>query len=137
MDQPKRKYVCKDCDEFSTDDRASLDVHYNFEHELIVELSYLEPEVILEELDGQVNLKPRNTVVIRLVISLLIQDKDLMYICVLSMMFTGKSLSEALVLAETNPQYDRRYYKLKTCCVHKLFLVFVLTFRTIYVHNMI
>ena len=31
---------------------------YNFEHELIVELSYLEPEVILEELDGQVNLKP-------------------------------------------------------------------------------
>ena len=58
MDQPKRKYVCKDCDEFSTDDRASLDVHYNFEHELIVELSYLEPEVILEELDGQVNLKP-------------------------------------------------------------------------------
>ena len=58
MDQlPKRKYVCRDCDEFSTDDRASLDVHYNFEHELI-ELSYLEPEVILEELDGQVSLKP-------------------------------------------------------------------------------
>ena len=110
MDQPKRKYVCKDCDEFSTDDRASLDVHYNFEHELIVELSYLEPEVILEELDGQVNLKPRNTVVIRLVISLLIQDKDLMYICVLSMMFTGKSLSEALVLGSTNPQYDKRLF---------------------------
>ena len=57
MDQPKRKYVCRDCDEFSTDDKASLDVHYNFEHELI-ELSYLEPEVILEELDGQVSLKP-------------------------------------------------------------------------------
>ena len=54
MDQPKRKYVCIDCDEFSTDDRESLDVHYNFEHELIVELSYLEPEVILEELGGQV-----------------------------------------------------------------------------------
>ena len=26
--------------------------------------------------------------------------------------------------------------KLRTCCVHKLFFVFVLTFRTIYVHNM-
>ena len=53
MDQPKRKYVCTDCDEFSTDDSASLNVHYNFEHELIVEFSYLEPEVILEELDGK------------------------------------------------------------------------------------
>ena len=58
MDQPKRKYVCSDCDEFSSDDKESLDVHYNFEHELIVELSYLEPEVILEELGGQVSLKP-------------------------------------------------------------------------------
>ena len=26
--------------------------------------------------------------------------------------------------------------KLRTCCVHKLFFCFVLTFRTIYVHNM-
>ena len=44
---------------------------------------------------------------------------------------TGKSLSEALILASTNPQYDRKivhwitssvheYYKLRTCCAHKL-----------------
>ena len=62
------------------------------------------------------------------------------------MLNTGKSLSEALILASTNPQYDDRLfielrvqYKKTTSsacvhCVHKLF--FVLTFRTIYVHNM-
>ena len=45
----------------------------------------------------------------------------------------SKSLSEALILASTNPQYDDRLfiklrvqylhenYKLRTCCVHKLF----------------
>ena len=58
---------------------------------------------------------------------------------------TGKSLSEALFLASTNPQYDNRlfielqvqYMKIpssnlgRTCCVQKLFL----TFRTIFVHN--
>ena len=59
---------------------------------------------------------------------------------------TGKSLTEALIFAQTNPQYDDRlfielrvhYMKIpssnlgRTCCVHKLFL----TFRTIFVHNM-
>ena len=59
---------------------------------------------------------------------------------------TGKSLSEALIFASTNPQYDHilvielqiQYMKIpssnlgKTCCVQKLFL----TFRTIFVHNM-
>ena len=59
---------------------------------------------------------------------------------------TGKSLSEALIFASTNPQYDDRlfielqvqYMKIpssnlgRTCCVQKLFL----TFRTIFVHNM-
>jgi hypothetical protein len=30
---PKGKYVCRDCDEFSTDERASLDAHY-FEHNI-------------------------------------------------------------------------------------------------------
>ena len=59
---------------------------------------------------------------------------------------TGKSLSEALFFASTNPQYDDRlfielqvqYMKIsssnlgRTCCVQKLFL----TFRTIFVHNM-
>ena len=58
----------------------------------------------------------------------------------------GKSLSEALIFALTNPQYDDRlftelqvqYMKIpssnlgRTCCVQKLFL----TFRTIFVHNM-
>ena len=59
---------------------------------------------------------------------------------------TGKSLSEALIFASTNPQYDDRlfnelqvqYIKIpssnlgRKCCVQKLFL----TFRTIFVHNM-
>ena len=59
---------------------------------------------------------------------------------------TGKSLSEALIFASTNSQYDDRlfielqvqYMKIpssnlgRTCCVQKLFLVF----RTIFVHNM-
>ena len=47
--------------------------------------------------------------------------------------YTGKSFSEVLILASTNPQYDKRLfidlhissvhenYKLSTCCVHKLF----------------
>ena len=55
--------------------------------------------------------------------------------------FTGKSFSEALILASVNPQYDKRLfiefpekYKLRTCCLQKLF--FVLTFETIFVHNM-
>ena len=50
------------------------------------------------------------------------------------MIFTGKSFSEALILASTTPQYDKRLlmnvhvqymkienYKLSTCCVHRLF----------------
>ena len=59
--------------------------------------------------------------------------------------FTGKSLSEALIFASTNPQYDDRlfielqvqYMKNpssnlgRTCCVQKFFL----TFRTIFVHK--
>ena len=58
----------------------------------------------------------------------------------------GKSLSEALIFASTNLQYDDRlfielqvqYMKIpfqnmeRTCCVQKLFL----TFRIISVHNM-
>ena len=64
----------------------------------------------------------------------------------LQMWDTGKSLSEALIFASTNPQYDDRlfielqvqYMKIpssdlgRTCCVQKLFP----TFRTIFVHNM-
>ena len=59
---------------------------------------------------------------------------------------TGKSLSEALICASTNPQYDYRlfielqvqYMKIpssnlgRTCCVQNLFP----TFRTTFVHNM-
>ena len=55
---------------------------------------------------------------------------------------TGKSLSEALIFASTNPQYDDRlfielqvqYMKIPSsnlCCVQKLFL----TFRTFFGHN--
>ena len=54
----------------------------------------------------------------------------------------GKLLSEALIFASINPQYDDelqvQYMKIpssnlgRTCCVQTLFL----TFRTIFVHNM-
>ena len=72
----------------------------------------------------------------------------------LSYQDTGKSLSEALIFASTNPKYDDKLFielqvqymkiasleheenTLRTICAHKLFFVFVLTFRTIYVHNM-
>ena len=43
-------------------------------------------------------------------------------------LFTGKSFSEALILASVNPQYDKRLfiefpekYKFTTCCVQILF----------------
>ena len=61
---------------------------------------------------------------------------------------TGYSLSEALILASINPKYGDRLFielqvkylyekcKLRTCCAHKLLFIFVLTLRTIYVHNM-
>ena len=48
---------------------------------------------------------------------------------------TGKSLSEVLIFASTNPQYDDRLIpssNLYMLCTEKLFL----TFRTIFVHNM-
>ena len=40
---------------------------------------------------------------------------------------TGKSLSEALIFASTNPQYDRLFFALQ---------VQYMKFRTIYVYNM-
>ena len=43
---------------------------------------------------------------------------------------TGESLSEALILSSDCSEQDKHMFS--TCCVHKL-LVFVLTFRTIYV----
>ena len=64
-----------------------------------------------------------------------------------SILITGKSFSEALILASTNPQYDKRLfidlrvqYMKTTSSEHVVytncFFVFLLTFRTIYVHNM-
>ena len=60
---------------------------------------------------------------------------------------TGKSLPEAFIFASTNPQYDDglfielrvQYMKIPSSehlCTQIGFYVFVLTFRTIYVHNM-
>ena len=60
---------------------------------------------------------------------------------------TGKSFSDALILASTNPEYDKRLsFELQVQCmkipssehvVYKdCFLVFVLTLKTIYVHNL-
>ena len=50
----------------------------------------------------------------------------------------SESLSEALILVSTNPQYDKRLFikipSSEHAENHKL--LFVLTFRTIYVHNM-
>ena len=71
---------------------------------------------------------------------------DKKYLWQISIISTGKSLSEALFLASTNPQYDNRlfielhvqYMKIpssnlgRTCCVQILFL----TLRSIFVHNM-
>ena len=59
---------------------------------------------------------------------------------------TGKSLSEALIFASTNPQYDYRLFIVHENCKLRIpaeYVVytnccfcFVLTFRTILVHNM-
>ena len=60
---------------------------------------------------------------------------------------TGKYLSEALIFASKNPQYDDRlfielqvqYMKIASSehvIYTNCFFVFVLTFRTIFVHNM-
>ena len=60
---------------------------------------------------------------------------------------TGKSLSEELILASTNPQYDDRLFielqvqymkiaRTEHVVYTNWFFVFVLTFRTFYVHNM-
>ena len=61
-------------------------------------------------------------------------------------LFTGKSLSDALILASTNPQYDKilfidlpvQYMKTTSSehVVYIVFFVFNLTFKTIFVHNM-
>ena len=61
-------------------------------------------------------------------------------------MITGKSLSEALIFASTNPQYDNRLFifhencKLRIPAEHVVYtnccFCLVLTFRTILVHNM-
>ena len=60
---------------------------------------------------------------------------------------TGKSLSEELILASTNPQYDGRLFielqvqyikiaRTEQVVYTNWFFVFVSTFRTIYAHNM-
>ena len=57
---------------------------------------------------------------------------------------TGKSFSETLFLASTKPQYDKRLfvelrvqYMKTTSSEHVVYRnCFVLTFKTIYVHNM-
>ena len=79
-------------------------------------------------------------------------DKQKNFISKKNRRVTGKSLSEALIFASTNPQYDNllfidlrvQYIKIlssehgenmrRTCCAHKLF--FVLTFKTTYASNM-
>ena len=57
---------------------------------------------------------------------------------------TGKSFSEALILASVNPQYEKRLfiefpekYKFRTCCVQILFWMSKQKQKkTIFVHNM-
>ena len=50
---------------------------------------------------------------------------------------TGKSLSEALILASTNPQIDDRWFMKIAVSEHVVYTncCFVLTFRTIFAHN--
>ena len=56
---------------------------------------------------------------------------------------TGKSVSEALTLESVNPQYDERLFNefMHTNSQHVVykncFFAFVLTFKTIFVHNML
>ena len=54
---------------------------------------------------------------------MMLQKWFMYYLC-----STGKSFSEALILASVDPQYDKRLfiefseqYKFTTCCVQKLF----------------
>ena len=55
--------------------------------------------------------------------------------------YKGKYLSEPLIFASTNPQYDNRLFIVNENCKliipaeHIQIVVFVLTFRTIYVHT--
>ena len=66
-------------------------------------------------------------------------------------LFTSKSLSESFILTSTNPKYEKRLFidlpvqYVKTTssehgenmlCTQIVFFVFVLTFKTIYAHNM-
>ena len=62
-------------------------------------------------------------------------------------LITGKSFSEELIFASTNPQYDKRlfidlpfWYMKTTRSEHVVyincFFIFVLTFKTIYIQNM-
>ena len=71
---------------------------------------------------------------------------DLHHMIPLSHHCTGKSLLEALTIALTNPQYDKRsfidlpvqYMKTKSS-EHVVYIncfLFFFTFKTIYVHNM-
>ena len=73
---------------------------------------------------------------------------------VITIFGTSKSLSESLIFASTNPQYDNRLFMglqvqymkfpssehdenmLRTCCLHKLFLMSKQKQKTIYVSNM-
>ena len=51
---------------------------------------------------------------------------------------TGKSLSEAPIFVSTNPHYDNRLFielQLQYMKILSSVFVIVLTFRTIYVHN--
>ena len=59
---------------------------------------------------------------------------------------SGKSFSEALILASTNPQYDKRLFidlpvqNMKTTSSEHVVYIncfIVLTFKTIYVHNVL
>ena len=73
-------------------------------------------------------------------------SKKLSEIYVLCITGTGKSLSEALIFASTNPQYEDRFFivyencKLRIPAKHVVYtncgFCFVLTFRTMLVHNM-
>ena len=84
----------------------------------------------------------------------LINEKNWQLLHSFVILYTGKSFSEPRILASTNPQYDKRLfieftssvhenYKLRTSGEHVVYtsffvfvFVFVLRFRTIYVHNM-
>ena len=92
-------------------------------------VSYIGPFLISAVRCPRIGGKERGTIFSQMLFWILILDFNfLCLLCLLVNIDTGKSFSEALILASVNPQYDKRLfiefpekYKFRTCCVQILF----------------